>query len=82
MARWLEDEGAKPTTPLVLLNPGSGGDHKRWAVEAFRRLGEELAVGLEARVDITWGPGEEPLARDRQRESRRCPRRRDPRLSS
>jgi lipopolysaccharide heptosyltransferase I len=62
MARWLEDEGVKATTPLVLLNPGSGGDHKRWAVEAFRRLGEELAVRLGARVAITWGPGEEPLA--------------------
>ena len=54
---------SRPTTPLVLLNPGSGGDHKRWAVEAFRRLGEELAVRLGARVAITWGPGEEPLAR-------------------
>jgi lipopolysaccharide heptosyltransferase I len=63
MARWLEDEGVKPTTPLVLLNPGSGGDHKRWAVEAFRRVGEELAVRLGARVAITWGPGEELLAR-------------------
>ena len=63
MARWLEDEGVKTTTPLVLLNPGSGGDHKRWAVEAFRRVGEELAVRLGARVAITWGPGEEPLAR-------------------
>ena len=63
MARWLEDEGVKATTPLVLLNPGSGGDHKRWAVEAFRRLGDELAVRLGARVAITWGPGEEPLAR-------------------
>jgi heptosyltransferase I len=63
MARWLEEEGAKATTPLVLLNPGSGGDHKRWAVEAFRHLGEELAVRLGARVAITWGPGEEPLAR-------------------
>jgi lipopolysaccharide heptosyltransferase I len=63
MTRWLEEEGVKATTPLVLLNPGSGGDHKRWAVEAFRRLGEELAVRLAARVGITWGPGEEPLAR-------------------
>ena len=63
IARWLEEEGVKPTAPLVLLNPGSGGDHKRWAVEAFRRLGEELAVRLGARVGIAWGPGEEPLAR-------------------
>jgi lipopolysaccharide heptosyltransferase I len=63
MARWLEDEGVKTSTPLILLNPGSGGAHKRWAVEAFRRLGEELAVRLGARVALTWGPGEEPLAR-------------------
>jgi ADP-heptose:LPS heptosyltransferase len=63
VARWLEEEGVKVATPLVLLNPGSGGDHKRWAVEAFRRLGEELAVRLGARVAIPWGPGEEPLAR-------------------
>ena len=63
LARWLEEEGVKGATPLVLLNPGSGGDHKRWAVDAFRRLGEELAVRLGARVAISWGPGEEPLAR-------------------
>jgi lipopolysaccharide heptosyltransferase I len=63
VARWLEDEGVKPGTLLTLLNPGSGGDHKRWAVEAFRRLGEELAVRLGGRVAIAWGPGEEPLAR-------------------
>jgi lipopolysaccharide heptosyltransferase I len=63
VARWLEEEGVKAGTPLILLNPGSGGDHKRWAVEAFRRLGEELAVRLGVRVAIPWGPGEEPLAR-------------------
>jgi lipopolysaccharide heptosyltransferase I len=63
IGRWLEEEGVKPGTPLVLLNPGSGGAHKRWALEAFRRVGEELAVRLGARVAITWGPGEEPLAR-------------------
>jgi lipopolysaccharide heptosyltransferase I len=63
MARWLEEEGVKARTPFVLLNPGSGGDHKRWAVEAFRRLGEEVSVRLGARVAVSWGPGEEPLAR-------------------
>src|SRR5262249_60660904 len=63
MAGRLEDDGVKVTTPLVVLNPGPGGDHKRWAVEAFRRLGAELAVRLGGRVGITWGPGEEPLAR-------------------
>ena len=63
VARWLEEEGVKTGAPLVLLNPGSGGGHKRWAVEAFRRLGEETAMRVGARVAISWGPGEEPLAR-------------------
>jgi lipopolysaccharide heptosyltransferase I len=63
VAHWLEEEGIKAGAPLILLNPGSGGDHKRWAVDAFRRLGEELAVRLGVRVAIPWGPGEEPLAR-------------------
>jgi lipopolysaccharide heptosyltransferase I len=63
VARWLEEEGVKAGTALVILNPGSGGDHKRWAVEPFRRLGEELALRLGARVVVAWGPGEEPLAR-------------------
>lgn len=62
VTRWLEDEGIKPDTPIVVLNPGSGGDGKRWTVEAFRRLGEELAVRLTARVVLAWGPGEELLA--------------------
>jgi heptosyltransferase-1 len=61
--RWSEEEGVKKDTPVVLLNPGSGGDGKRWAVEAFRRLGDELGVRLGARVAVAWGPGEEPLAR-------------------
>lgn len=63
VARLLEEEGLKPDAALVLLNPGSGGKGKRWAVEAYRRLGDELAVRLSARVLVAWGPGEEPLAR-------------------
>lgn len=63
VARWCEGEGIKADASVVVLNPGSGGDGKRWAVEAFRRLGEELAVRLAARVVVAWGPGEEPLAR-------------------
>jgi lipopolysaccharide heptosyltransferase I len=63
IAGWCEEEGLKADVPLVLLNPGSGGEGKRWAVEAFRRLADELAVRLGARIAIAWGPGEEPLAR-------------------
>lgn len=63
IARYLESEGVKPNTPLVALNPGSGGDGKRWAIEAYRRLGDELALRLGARAVLCWGPGEEGLAR-------------------
>lgn len=62
-ARYLEGEGVKPRDLLVALNPGAGGDPKRWAVEAYRRVAGELAVRFGARILLLWGPGEEPLAR-------------------
>jgi ADP-heptose:LPS heptosyltransferase len=63
VAGYLEGEGVKPDTPVVALNPGSGGEAKRWAVGAYRHLGDELAGRLGARPLVLWGPGEEPLAR-------------------
>lgn len=63
VGRLLEAEGIKPATPLVVLNPGTGGEGKRWTVEGYRRLGDELALRRAARVVVGWGPGEEPLAR-------------------
>lgn len=63
IARYLEEEGVKPETSLVALNPGAGGDGKRWTLEAYRRVGDELALRLGARVVVCWGPAEEPLAR-------------------
>jgi heptosyltransferase-1 len=58
-----EAEGLKADTPVVVLLPGSGGDGKRWPAEAYRRLGDELALRLGARILLGWGPGEESLAR-------------------
>jgi lipopolysaccharide heptosyltransferase I len=63
IARVLEKEGVKAETPLVVLNPGSGRAGKRWTVEAYRRVGEQLARRLGARPVLCWGPGEEALAR-------------------
>lgn len=63
VTRFLEEEGIKPETPLVALNPGSGGDRKRWTIAAYRRLADELALRLGARILLCWGPGEEALAR-------------------
>jgi heptosyltransferase-1 len=61
VAGFLEREGVKPETPLVVLNPGAGRPAKRWSPDAFRRLGDELALRLGARVLLGWGPGEEAL---------------------
>ncbi len=63
IARFFEEEGVKPGAPVVAFNPGSGGDHKRWAIDAYRRLADELALRLSARALFCWGPGEEPLVR-------------------
>ena len=63
VARALEEEGVKPDASLVVFQPGSGGVGKRWAIDAYRRLGDELGVRLGARTAICWGPGEAPLAR-------------------
>jgi lipopolysaccharide heptosyltransferase I len=50
---------------LVLLHPGTSdfGAVKRWPAERFGALGERLAREGGARVVVTWGPGEEELAR-------------------
>lgn len=63
IARFLEKEGVKPETALVALNPGSGRASKRWTIEAYRRVGEQLARRLGARPVLCWGPGEDSLAR-------------------
>ena len=63
VARFLEKEGARPEARLVALNPGAGREGKRWAVEAYRRVGEALCRRLDARPLLCWGPGEDGLAR-------------------
>jgi lipopolysaccharide heptosyltransferase I len=64
VGRLLEKEGVGPETPLVALNPGSGGPAKRWPTAAYQRLGDALATRLGARVALSWGPGEDALARE------------------
>ena len=63
IGRYLDLEGIEPGETLVVLNPGSGGEQKRWPGDAYARLGDGLSRTLEARVAVSWGPGEEPLAR-------------------
>lgn len=50
--------------PPAIISPGASyGDAKCWMPERFAELGDRLAREQGARVVITCGPGEEPLAR-------------------
>lgn len=63
VARILEEDGIKPETVLVTLLAGAGQHAKRWDIQGYRRVGDELAERLGARIVVLWGPAEEPLAR-------------------
>ncbi len=51
--------------PFAILHPGTSafGDFKRWPTDRFARLADRLATELDLSSIVTWGPGEEPLAR-------------------
>ena len=57
----LEGEG-----PAIVLHPAVSrfGDFKRWPVRHYRALIDLSRDRLDARIAITWGPGEEELARE------------------
>jgi heptosyltransferase-1 len=63
MEDWLATAGLKPHGRLVVLNPGAGGEAKRWPLAHFATLARHLAHRADARVLVTWGPGEESAAR-------------------
>jgi len=50
--------------PVVLLHPAVSrfGDIKRWSAEGFRDLADRARSELDARILITWGPGERDMA--------------------
>lgn len=47
----------------VVINPGAGQAAKQWPSERFARLAWHLATELDVAVVVTWGPGEDALAR-------------------
>ncbi|MBI3267509.1 MAG: glycosyltransferase family 9 protein [Planctomycetes bacterium] len=64
MDRWLA--GALATGGrFVVLHPGTSafGAYKRWPVESFARLGDLAWERLGLSAVVSWGPGEEGLAR-------------------
>ncbi len=52
---------AKPSHPVVLINPGAGWGAKRWPVERYAAVAEGL-IRRGFRILVNVGPGEEPLA--------------------
>jgi ADP-heptose:LPS heptosyltransferase len=53
----------EPDGPLVVLHPGANWPHKRWPPERFAALGERVAASHKARLLVTGGPEDLPLAR-------------------
>ena len=51
--------------PIVVLHPGTSafGAYKRWKPSRFAGLADRLVRETGARVAVSWGPGEEALAR-------------------
>ena len=49
--------------PRVVLNPGAGWPNKQWAPERFGQLAAAILHAHGLRSVVTWGPGEEDLAR-------------------
>ncbi len=50
--------------PVIVLHPAVSrfGEFKRWPAENFRRLADLARAELDARILITWGPGERDRA--------------------
>jgi lipopolysaccharide heptosyltransferase I len=48
---------------FALLNPGAAWPNKRWPPERFGELARRLRARCGLRSIVTWGEGEEPLAR-------------------
>jgi len=53
------------TRPFAVLHPGTSafGEFKRWPVSRFSRLGDRLVEEMGFHIVVTWGPGEEAMAR-------------------
>jgi len=60
---WLAAAGIKPRRRLAILNPGAGRADKRWPIGHFATLARRMVDDGGAQVVITFGPGEEDLAR-------------------
>jgi ADP-heptose:LPS heptosyltransferase len=54
--------GLTDRRPIVALHAGARPSARRWPPEYFARVGDTLARRYGARIVLTGGPGEEPIA--------------------
>jgi len=55
--------GERPTERRVVLNPGAGWPNKQWPPDRFGAVAAGLRKRRHLQSVVTWGPGEEFLAR-------------------
>lgn len=48
---------------LIAINPGAGWKTKEWGIKNYAELGDRIISEFGVDVIITWGPGEEEMAK-------------------
>jgi heptosyltransferase-1 len=70
---FLNRQGVGPNTKLIGINPGAGWITKRWGVDNYARLSDNLISRFGRKVILIWGPGEQALAEDIAQHMRQLP---------
>ncbi len=60
---FLRREGLTDGSPLFIVHPGAGWETKRWNERRYAALGDAWAEMTGGHVLLSWGSGEESLAR-------------------
>jgi len=50
--------------PIVGINPGAGFPTKMWSLKRYTQLADRMVSELGFSILLTWGPGEEDMARE------------------
>ena len=59
----LKELGVDFDRPLVMMHPGSAGSSLRWPAKRFAELSDLIVEKAKVQVLVSWGPGEEDLAK-------------------
>ncbi len=59
----LKELGVDFDRPLIIMHPGSAGSSLRWSAKRFAELSDLIVEKARVQVLVSWGPGEEDLAK-------------------